>query len=98
MLCYVNNNMLNPQDVFFFSFQGTTTESEARKKRSGSHQPSDYLDETVARKRALSVASILTNTMEGLKHTDLTHVNKCVKIAIYHNGFILFSVISEENK
>ncbi|KAK2888922.1 hypothetical protein Q8A67_014297 [Cirrhinus molitorella] len=49
--------------------QGTTTESEARKKRSGSHQPSDYLDETVARKRALSVASILTNTMEELEES-----------------------------
>uniref|UniRef100_A0A8C2G2N0 Sodium channel protein n=1 Tax=Cyprinus carpio TaxID=7962 RepID=A0A8C2G2N0_CYPCA len=48
---------------------GTTTESEARKKRSGSHQPSDYLDETVARKRALSVASILTNTMEELEES-----------------------------
>uniref|UniRef100_A0A8C2JVK4 Sodium channel protein n=1 Tax=Cyprinus carpio TaxID=7962 RepID=A0A8C2JVK4_CYPCA len=44
-------------------------ESEARKKRSGSHQPSDYLDETVARKRALSVASILTNTMEELEES-----------------------------
>uniref|UniRef100_A0A8C2JLZ2 Sodium channel protein n=1 Tax=Cyprinus carpio TaxID=7962 RepID=A0A8C2JLZ2_CYPCA len=42
---------------------------EARKKRSGSHQPSDYLDETVARKRALSVASILTNTMEELEES-----------------------------
>lgn len=60
--------MLNPHGVFF-SFKGTTTESDVRKKRSGSHQPSDYLDETVARKRALSVASILTNTMEGLTHT-----------------------------
>uniref|UniRef100_A0A8C2G4Y1 Sodium channel protein n=1 Tax=Cyprinus carpio TaxID=7962 RepID=A0A8C2G4Y1_CYPCA len=49
--------------------EGTTTESEARKKRSGSHQPSDYLDETVARKRALSVASILTNTMEELEES-----------------------------
>ncbi|XP_066519404.1 sodium channel, voltage-gated, type I like, alpha b isoform X2 [Hoplias malabaricus] len=49
--------------------EGTTTESEARKKRSGSHQASDYLDETVARKRAMSVASILTNTMEELEES-----------------------------
>uniref|UniRef100_A0A8B9LP89 Sodium channel protein n=1 Tax=Astyanax mexicanus TaxID=7994 RepID=A0A8B9LP89_ASTMX len=49
--------------------KGTTTESEARKKRSGSHQTSDYLDETVARKRAMSVASILTNTMEELEES-----------------------------
>ncbi|KAG1942420.1 sodium channel protein type 1 subunit alpha [Pimephales promelas] len=49
--------------------EGTTTESEARKKRSGSHHPSDYLDETVARKRAMSVASILTNTMEELEES-----------------------------
>lgn len=54
--------------MFFLLLQGTTTESEARKKRSGSHQASDYLDEVAARKRALSVASILTNTMEGMKH------------------------------
>ncbi|XP_076871731.1 sodium channel, voltage-gated, type I like, alpha b isoform X3 [Brachyhypopomus gauderio] len=49
--------------------EGTTTESEVRKKRSGSHQASDYLEEAVARKRALSVASILTNTMEELEES-----------------------------
>ncbi|KAL7890707.1 hypothetical protein AOLI_G00001830 [Acnodon oligacanthus] len=49
--------------------EGTTTESEARKKRSGSHQASDYLDDAVARKRAMSVASILTNTMEELEES-----------------------------
>ncbi|MCJ8730023.1 hypothetical protein PDJAM_G00113350 [Pangasius djambal] len=49
--------------------EGTTTESEARKKRSGSHQASDYLDDAAARKRALSVASILTNTMEELEES-----------------------------
>uniref|UniRef100_A0A8B9RMU0 Sodium channel protein n=1 Tax=Astyanax mexicanus TaxID=7994 RepID=A0A8B9RMU0_ASTMX len=38
-------------------------------ERSGSHQTSDYLDETVARKRAMSVASILTNTMEELEES-----------------------------
>uniref|UniRef100_A0A3B4CPK8 Sodium channel protein n=1 Tax=Pygocentrus nattereri TaxID=42514 RepID=A0A3B4CPK8_PYGNA len=53
----------------FLFLQGTTTESEARKKRSGSHQASDYLDDAVARKRAMSVASILTNTMEELEES-----------------------------
>lgn len=47
-------------------FQGTTTDIELKKRRSGFHQPSmDYLDEPGARQRAMSVASILTNTMEG---------------------------------
>ncbi|XP_034165625.2 sodium channel, voltage-gated, type I like, alpha b isoform X3 [Pangasianodon hypophthalmus] len=49
--------------------EGTTTESEARKKRSGSRQASDYLDDAAARKRALSIASILTNTMEELEES-----------------------------
>lgn len=52
--------------VFFFSQQGTTTDTELKKRRSGFHRPSmDYLDEPGGRQRALSVASILTNTMEG---------------------------------
>uniref|UniRef100_A0A674PGM0 Sodium channel protein n=1 Tax=Takifugu rubripes TaxID=31033 RepID=A0A674PGM0_TAKRU len=46
--------------------EGTTTDTELKKRRSGFHQPSmDYLDEPGARQRAMSVASILTNTMEG---------------------------------
>ncbi|XP_041936586.1 sodium channel, voltage-gated, type I like, alpha b isoform X2 [Alosa sapidissima] len=50
--------------------EGTTTESDVKKKRSGSHRTSmDYLDDTVARQRALSVASILTNTMEELEES-----------------------------
>ncbi|XP_027015707.1 sodium channel, voltage-gated, type I like, alpha b isoform X1 [Tachysurus fulvidraco] len=49
--------------------EGTTTESEVCKKRSGSHQASDYLDDAAARKRAMSVASILTNTMEELEES-----------------------------
>uniref|UniRef100_A0AAY4E0Y9 Sodium channel protein n=1 Tax=Denticeps clupeoides TaxID=299321 RepID=A0AAY4E0Y9_9TELE len=49
---------------------GTTTESEVKKKRSGSHQPSmNYLEDPVTRQRALSVASILTNTMEELEES-----------------------------
>lgn len=54
---------------FFFLYvflQGTTTDTELKKRRSGFHQPSmDYLNEPGGRQRAMSVASILTNTMEG---------------------------------
>ncbi|XP_036400939.1 sodium channel, voltage-gated, type I-like, alpha isoform X2 [Megalops cyprinoides] len=50
--------------------EGTTTETEFKKKRSGSQQPSmDFLEDPVARQRALSVASILTNTMEELEES-----------------------------
>lgn len=64
------------ESVYFFIFyahvfflQGTTTDTELKKRRSGFRKPSmDYLDETVARQRAMSVASILTNTMEGQDH------------------------------
>uniref|UniRef100_A0A3Q3IHV6 Sodium channel protein n=1 Tax=Monopterus albus TaxID=43700 RepID=A0A3Q3IHV6_MONAL len=50
--------------------EGTTTDSELKKCRSGFHQPSmDYLDEPVGRQRAMSVASILTNTMEELEES-----------------------------
>ncbi|XP_015234137.1 PREDICTED: sodium channel protein type 2 subunit alpha-like isoform X3 [Cyprinodon variegatus] len=49
---------------------GTTTDTEIKKRRSGFLQPSmDYLDEPGARQRALSVASILTNTMEELEES-----------------------------
>ncbi|XP_074483175.1 sodium channel protein type 2 subunit alpha-like isoform X4 [Sebastes fasciatus] len=49
---------------------GTTTDTELKRRRSGFHQPSmDYLDEPVARQRAMSVASILTNTMEELEES-----------------------------
>lgn len=52
--------------TYYNCFQGTTTDTELKKRRAGFHQPSmDYLDEPGARQRALSVASILTNTMEG---------------------------------
>ncbi|XP_069052645.1 sodium channel, voltage-gated, type I-like, alpha isoform X1 [Lepisosteus oculatus] len=48
----------------------TTTETEIKKKRSGSHQASmDYLEDPSIRQRALSVASILTNTMEELEES-----------------------------
>ncbi|KAF3706378.1 Sodium channel protein type 2 subunit alpha [Channa argus] len=45
---------------------GTTTDTELKKRRSGFRKPSvDYLDEPGGRLRAMSVASILTNTMEA---------------------------------
>ncbi|KAM9328814.1 sodium channel protein type 2 subunit alpha-like isoform 5-T5 [Pholidichthys leucotaenia] len=50
--------------------EGTTTDTELKKPRSSFHQPPmDYLDEPTARQRALSVASILTNTMEELEES-----------------------------
>uniref|UniRef100_A0AAQ5XVT6 Sodium channel protein n=1 Tax=Amphiprion ocellaris TaxID=80972 RepID=A0AAQ5XVT6_AMPOC len=50
-------------------FHGTTTDTELKKRRSF-HQPSmDYLDEPGGRQRAMSVASILTNTMEELEES-----------------------------
>ncbi|XP_029306489.1 sodium channel protein type 2 subunit alpha-like isoform X1 [Cottoperca gobio] len=50
--------------------EGTTTDTERKKRRSGFRRPSmDYLDEPVARQRAMSVASILTNTMEELEES-----------------------------
>lgn len=52
--------------TYYNYFQGATTDTELKKRRSGFHQPSmDYLDEPGARQRAMSLASILTNTMEG---------------------------------
>nr|DBA19794.1 TPA: hypothetical protein GDO54_015571 [Pyxicephalus adspersus] len=50
---------------------GTTTETEIRKRKSSCYQVSmDLLeDPTVMRQRALSVASILTNTMEELEES-----------------------------
>ncbi|KAM8904402.1 sodium channel protein type 2 subunit alpha-like isoform 2-T2 [Spinachia spinachia] len=50
--------------------EGTTTDTELKKRRPGFRKPSmDYLDEPVARQRAMSVASILTNTMEELEES-----------------------------
>uniref|UniRef100_UPI0037E9A01E sodium channel, voltage-gated, type I like, alpha b isoform X1 n=1 Tax=Semicossyphus pulcher TaxID=241346 RepID=UPI0037E9A01E len=50
--------------------EGTTTDTELKKRRPGFHQPSmDYLDEPGSRPRAMSVASILTNTMEELEES-----------------------------
>ncbi|XP_073503118.1 sodium channel protein type 2 subunit alpha-like isoform X1 [Phyllobates terribilis] len=51
--------------------EGTTTETEIRKRKSSCYQVSmDLLeDPTMMRQRALSVASILTNTMEELEES-----------------------------
>ncbi|XP_041056362.1 sodium channel, voltage-gated, type I-like, alpha isoform X13 [Carcharodon carcharias] len=50
--------------------QGTNTETDLKKRRSGSHQISmDFLEDPIQRQRALSVASILTNTMEELEES-----------------------------
>ncbi|XP_010779677.1 sodium channel, voltage-gated, type I like, alpha b isoform X2 [Notothenia coriiceps] len=48
--------------------EGTTTDTELKKRRFR-HPSMDYLDEPVARQRAMSVASILTNTMEELEES-----------------------------
>uniref|UniRef100_A0A674DRV2 Sodium channel protein n=1 Tax=Salmo trutta TaxID=8032 RepID=A0A674DRV2_SALTR len=55
----------------FLDLQGTTTDSEMRLKKRRSRQASmAYLDEPDrARARAMSVASILTNTMEELEES-----------------------------
>ncbi|XP_026530172.1 sodium channel protein type 2 subunit alpha isoform X9 [Notechis scutatus] len=50
--------------------QGTTTETELRKRRSSSyHMSMDFLSDPTARQRAMSIASILTNTMEELEES-----------------------------
>uniref|UniRef100_A0A8B9YJC8 Sodium channel protein n=1 Tax=Bos mutus grunniens TaxID=30521 RepID=A0A8B9YJC8_BOSMU len=50
--------------------EGTTTETEIRKRRSSSYHVSmDLLEDPTARQRAMSMASILTNTMEELEES-----------------------------
>ncbi|XP_048339268.1 sodium channel protein type 2 subunit alpha isoform X1 [Sphaerodactylus townsendi] len=50
--------------------EGTTTETELRKRRSSSyHMSMDFLSDHAARQRAMSIASILTNTMEELEES-----------------------------
>uniref|UniRef100_A0A8D0EEQ2 Sodium channel protein n=1 Tax=Salvator merianae TaxID=96440 RepID=A0A8D0EEQ2_SALMN len=49
---------------------GTTTETEIRKRRLSSYQISmELMEESAARQRAMSIASILTNTMEELEES-----------------------------
>ncbi|KAJ8788477.1 hypothetical protein J1605_005208 [Eschrichtius robustus] len=50
--------------------EGTTTETEIRKRRSSSYHVSmDLLEDPTAKQRAMSMASILTNTMEELEES-----------------------------
>uniref|UniRef100_A0A8C0I0T8 Sodium voltage-gated channel alpha subunit 3 n=1 Tax=Balaenoptera musculus TaxID=9771 RepID=A0A8C0I0T8_BALMU len=50
--------------------QGTTTETEIRKRRLSSYQISmEMLEDSSGRQRAMSIASILTNTMEELEES-----------------------------
>ncbi|XP_019335958.1 sodium channel protein type 1 subunit alpha isoform X2 [Alligator mississippiensis] len=49
---------------------GTTTETEMKKRRSNSFNVSmDFLEDPALRERAMSIASILTNTMEELEES-----------------------------
>ncbi|EPQ02260.1 Sodium channel protein type 1 subunit alpha [Myotis brandtii] len=49
---------------------GTTTETEVRKRRSSSfHVSLDFLEDPSQRQRAMSIASILTNTVEELEES-----------------------------
>uniref|UniRef100_A0A5F8G620 Sodium channel protein n=1 Tax=Monodelphis domestica TaxID=13616 RepID=A0A5F8G620_MONDO len=49
---------------------GTTTETEIKKRRSSSfHVSMDFLEDPVQRQRAMSIASILTNTVEELEES-----------------------------
>lgn len=53
-------------ELSVFGLQGTTTETEIRKRRLSSYQISmELLEDSSGRQRAMSIASILTNTMEG---------------------------------
>uniref|UniRef100_A0A8C0W851 Sodium channel protein n=1 Tax=Castor canadensis TaxID=51338 RepID=A0A8C0W851_CASCN len=50
--------------------EGTTTENEMRKRRSSSfHVSMDFLEDPSQRQRAMSIASILTNTVEELEES-----------------------------
>ncbi|XP_074857352.1 sodium channel protein type 1 subunit alpha isoform X11 [Carettochelys insculpta] len=50
--------------------QGMTTETETKKRRSSSfHVSMDFLEDPAQRERAMSIVSILTNTMEELEES-----------------------------
>ncbi|GAB5575705.1 sodium channel protein type 1 subunit alpha isoform X1 [Prionailurus iriomotensis] len=48
---------------------GTTTETEMRKRSSSFHVSMDFLEDPSQRQRAMSIASILTNTVEELEES-----------------------------
>ncbi|XP_053839152.1 sodium channel protein type 2 subunit alpha-like isoform X8 [Vidua macroura] len=66
----VNGKMHSTVDCNGVVSLGTTTETEIRKRRLSSYQISmEMLEESAARQRAMSIASILTNTMEELEES-----------------------------
>ncbi|XP_059676733.1 sodium channel protein type 2 subunit alpha isoform X12 [Gavia stellata] len=66
----VNGKMHSTVDCNGVVSLGTTTETEIRKRRLSSYQISmEMLEDSAARQRAMSIASILTNTMEELEES-----------------------------
>ncbi|KAL4840757.1 hypothetical protein H8958_009071 [Nasalis larvatus] len=62
---------------------GTTTETEMRKRRSSSfHVSMDFLEDPSQRQRAMSIASILTNTVEVKHVVNLVVMDPFVDLAI----------------
>uniref|UniRef100_A0A8C7MR77 Sodium channel protein n=1 Tax=Oncorhynchus kisutch TaxID=8019 RepID=A0A8C7MR77_ONCKI len=60
----------SPEGLLLPEVTENSTETEYRKARYGSYQASmDFLEDPVARQRALSVASVITNTMEELEES-----------------------------
>uniref|UniRef100_A0A8C5IR44 Sodium channel protein n=1 Tax=Junco hyemalis TaxID=40217 RepID=A0A8C5IR44_JUNHY len=66
----VNGKMHSTVDCNGVVSLGTTTEPEMRKRISGSfHVSMDFLEDPALRERAMSIASILTNTVEELEES-----------------------------
>uniref|UniRef100_A0A8C6JF52 Sodium channel protein n=1 Tax=Melopsittacus undulatus TaxID=13146 RepID=A0A8C6JF52_MELUD len=66
----VNGKMHSTVDCNGVVSLGTTTETEMRKRISSSlHVSMDYLEDPALRERAMSIASILTNTVEELEES-----------------------------
>ncbi|XP_077303682.1 sodium channel protein type 2 subunit alpha-like isoform X1 [Lithobates pipiens] len=58
--------------------EGTTTETDVNRRRPSSYKISmDLLEDPSARQRALSIATILTNTMEELEESRQQKCNPC---------------------
>ncbi|XP_044525039.1 sodium channel protein type 1 subunit alpha [Gracilinanus agilis] len=61
---------LEDLDPYYINKKGTTTETEIKKRRSSSfHVSMDFLEDPTQRQRAMSIASILTNTVEELEES-----------------------------
>ncbi|XP_055456072.1 sodium channel protein type 3 subunit alpha isoform X2 [Psammomys obesus] len=66
----LDGNRLTGDKKLCSPHQGTTTETEVRKRRLSSYQISmEMLEDSSGRQRAMSIASILTNTMEELEES-----------------------------